>query len=266
MQNLRVRTEHKSILGLIHLLPMPGTPHYRPGNVKCSMEKALQDAHALHEGGADGGLIQTIDGAYPVGEEVDPARLAAFATIVSRVRREMPDSFEIGVQILWNATRASLGVAFACGASFVRCTAFIGSSRSLYGPVQSDPVGLLNYVRQLGAEGVSLIAEIHSMHFRSREGMSLERLAETAHRAGAHAVEIAEPHQAKCLDMVAGIRKAVPDLPVLLGGHTRHDNARDLLSVTDGAFVGTCFQPDGWGTRINVERVRSYVEIVRGGG
>ena len=266
MQNLRVRTAHKSVLGLIHLPPMPGTPHYQPGNVQLALEKALKDARALHEGGADGGLIQTIDRAYPVGEDVDPARLAAFAAIVSAVRRELPSAFEIGVQILWNASRASLGVAFACGASFVRCTAFIGSSRSLYGPVQADPVGLLNYAKQLGAEDVSLIAEIHSMHFRSLEDMPLERLAETASRTGAHAVEIAEPDQAQCLAMLAEIRDAVPDLPVLLGGHTNHFNAGALLSAADGAFVGTCFQPDGWGTNIDVNRVRSYMEIVRRGG
>jgi len=265
MQKLRARTEHKAVLGLMHLLPMPGTPHYRPGNVQLSLEKALRDAHALHAGGADGGLLQTIDRAYPVGEDVDPARLAAFAAIVSAVRREMPSAFEIGVQILWNASRASLGVAFACGASFVRCTAFIGSSRSLYGPVQADPVGLLTYAQQLGAEQISLVAEIRSMHFRSLEDVPLEQLAETAYRTGGHAVEIAEPDPARCLAMVAGIRKAVPGLPVLLGGHTHHANAGTLLAAADGAFVGTCFQPAGWGTDIDVDRVRSYVETVRRG-
>ncbi len=265
MQNLKAGAIHKSILGLIHLPPMPGTPHYKPGNVQRAMEKAVQDAHALHEGGADGGLLQTIDRVYPVGEDVDPARLAAFAAIVSTVRRELPSAFEIGVQILWNASRASLGVAFACGASFVRCTAFVGSSRSLYGPVQADPAGLLTYARQLGAEDIALIAEIHSMHFRALEDMPLERLAETAYRAGAQAVEIAEPNPAQCRAMVAEIRQAVPGLPVLLGGHTNHANAGTLLSAADGAFVGTCFQPDGWGTRIDVERVRSYMAIVRHG-
>ncbi len=263
MQNLRVRNDYKSILGLIHLLPLPGTPHYKPGNVELALEKALFDAHALHDGGADGGLIQPTDRTYPVGEDVDPARLAAFASIVSTVRKELPSAFELGVQILWNATRASLGVAFACGASFVRNAAFIGSSRSLYGPVNSDPIGYLNYVKQLGAQDVSLVAEIQSMHYKSLENMSLAKLAETAFRSGAHAVEIAEPDQVKCLEMVSEIREAVPELPIILGGHTNHANAEVLLSAADGAFVGTCFQPEGWGTNISVERVQAYMEIVR---
>ncbi len=263
MQNLRVRNGHKSILGLIHLVPLPGTPHYEPGNVERALEKALFDAHALHDGGADGGLIQPTDRTYPVGEEVDPARLAAFASIVSAVRKDLPSTFELGVQILWNATRASLGVAFACGASFVRSANFIGSSHSLYGPVHSDPVRFLNYVNQLGAHDVSLVAEIQSMHYKSLENTSLAKLAETAYRTGAHAVEIAEPDQAKCLEMVSEIREAVPDLPIMLGGHTNHANAEVLLSAADGAFVGTCFQPEGWGTNISVERVKAYMEIVR---
>lgn len=265
MKAMRSRSDHKSILGLIHLLPLPGTPHYTPGNVQLAMEKALMDAHALHNGGADGGLIQTSDQTYPVGEDVDPARLAAMASIVSAVRRELPSSFEIGVQIMWNATRASLGLAFSCGASFVRCTAFIGSTRSLYGPVQSDPIALLNYVKLLGAEDISLIAEVQSMHYQSLETKSLQLLAHTAFRSGAHAVEMAEPNQVKCLKMVAEIREAVPDLPIILGGHTNHSNAKSLLSAADGAFVGTCFQPGGWGTNIDVDSVKSYVHTVRQG-
>ena len=247
------------------MLPLPGTPHYVPGNVQLAMEKALKDAHALYEGGADGGLIQTSDRTYPVGEDVDPARMAAMGAIVSAVRKELPISFELGVQIMWNATRASLGLAFACGASFVRCAAFIGSTHSLYGPVQSDPIALLNYVKQLGAEDISLIAEVQSMHYQSLETDSLQKLANTAFRTGAHAVEIAEPDQGKCLDMVSEIRDAVPDLPIILGGHTNHANAKALLTAADGAFVGTCFQPGGWGTNIDVGSVSSYVQAVRQG-
>lgn len=264
MKKLRQLGTEKIVLGLIHLLPMPGTPHYEPGNLEKARDKALQDAWSLHEGGADGGLIQTIDRAYPVGDDVDPARLAGMATVVDAVRRKLPASFEIGVQILWNATKASLGVAFACGASFVRCTSFVGTSRSPYGSTISDPVGLLNYRKLLGADDVSFIAEIHSMHFRPLEYQSLGRLAYSAGNAGASAVEIAEPDETKCMGIVEEIRREAPGVPILLGGHTRHSNAARLMAPVDGAFVGTTFQPDGWGTSIHSDQVRSYVEIVRG--
>ncbi len=255
--------QSKQIFGLIHLLPAPGTPHYTPGAEEQALEKAVQDAWALHEGGADGGLIQTIDGVYPIGESVDPARLATVARIVHQVGQELPESFQIGVQILWNALQASLAVAYTCGGSFTRNTAFVGSTTSAYGVAEADPNAFLHYVRLLGAQRIRLIAEIHSMHYRSREDYSLAQLAEHASRCGAHAVEIAEPDPRRCRAMIDEIKTAVPSLPVLLGGYTSHANVAEMLADADGAFVGTCFQPQGWGTHISVERVTTYVEQVR---
>lgn len=263
MRELSALGKRKQVLGLIHLLPLPGTPHYTPGNEMRALEKAVRDAQALHAGGADGGLIQTIDRVYPVGEAVDPARLAAMAMITHRVSEELPASFQIGVQILWNASRASLAVAHTCGGSFLRCNAFVGSTHSAYGVAEADPMAMLHYIRLLGAERIRLIAEIHSMHFHAREALSLARLAEYAVQCGAHAVEIAEPDPGHCRRMIDEIKTAVPSLPVILGGHTHHGNVAEMLAEADGAFVGTCFQPDGWGTYISRDRVSAYVDKVR---
>ena len=54
----------------------------------------------------------------------------------------------------------------------------------------------------------------------------------------------------------------MPHVPVILGGHTTHENAARRLAEADGAFVGSCLQTDGWGSRVDVERVREYVKIV----
>jgi uncharacterized protein len=36
-----------------------------------------------------------------------------------------------------------------------------------------------------------------------------------------------------------------------------------MAAAADGVFVGGCLEPDGWGGAIDVERVRTYVDIVR---
>jgi predicted TIM-barrel enzyme len=66
--------------------------------------------------------------------------------------------------------------------------------------------------------------------------------------------------------MIALVRQAAPSLPIILAGYTNHENAARLLAAADGAFVGTCFERGGWGGRIDVERVRAYMDIVRGLG
>lgn len=263
MRELTQLGESRQIFGLIHLPASPGTPHFTEDNLNLALEKALADAWALYRGGAQGGLIQTIDGVYSVGEAVDPARLAFVAGITNHVAMELPDSFQVGVQVMWNAQKASLGVAYSCGGSYIRCSSYVGSTHSPYGVAEANPADFLQYQRLLGAQRIRIVAEIHSMHYQSREGLSLGRLAEYAWRCGAHAVEIAEPEPATVRSMIADIKNSVPDLPVMLGGHTNHGNVGEMLADADGAFVGTCFQPDGWGTNIHEDQVQAYMDEVR---
>ena len=74
----------KVVIGMVHLLPLPGTPFYQEGTLEQTIENAVADATALYEGGADGCLIQTVDRVYPARDEADYARVAAMATICPR--------------------------------------------------------------------------------------------------------------------------------------------------------------------------------------
>ena len=64
--------------------------------------------------------------------------------------------------------------------------------------------------------------------------------------------------------VVRQVRAALPQTPIFLAGFTNHDNAARMLAVADGAYVGTCLEKDGWGGAVDEERVRAYVDIVRG--
>ncbi len=253
----------KAVYGMIHLLPLPGTPFYEPGNTDKSLEKAIKDVKALASGGANGCVVQTIDQIYPVGPEVDPARLAAFANIVRAVKDSSPPDFHVGVQILWNALEASMAVAKVCGGTFVRCTALVGSTMTPAGVTQSDPVRLNDYRKKIAALDISLLAEIESMHFSWLNGKPLADIAADAIKAGANAVEIAHPEEDKCLSMIAEIKEQFPELPVIVGGHTNHENAGRIMAQADGALVGSCFEPEGWGTFVDASKVAEYVGIVR---
>ncbi|HUF36994.1 MAG TPA: BtpA/SgcQ family protein [Anaerolineales bacterium] len=253
----------KIVIGMVHLVPLPGTPHFIEGNFEKALEKGVADARALETGGADGCLVQTVDRVYPLGDEADWARVAAFAAIVHEVMKATGPGFQVGVQIMWNALHASLGVAHAMGASFMRCAALIGVSDSPYGPIQGDPLKFLNYRNQLGNTNIKLIAEVDGMHYRSANGKPAVDLARMAMGVGADGVEIAHSDEEQNNRTVAEIKQKFPKLPVFLGGHTNHENAARRMKQADGAFVGSCLEKDGWGSSIDVDKVLEYVEIVR---
>lgn len=252
----------KVILGLIHLLPLPGTPFFVAGNLEKALDKAVADATALYEGGADGCLVQTVDRIYPLGQEVDYARLAAMARIVAAVEQAVGAEFQIGVQILWNALNAALAVAKVCGGSFLRCNAFVGATMTPAGVAESNIIDFLNYRKQLSAQNIKLIAEVDSMHFQWMGGKPAPEVARLAAHAGADAVEIAYRDEDTNAQAVLAIKEANPKLPVILGGYTNHENAARRLAHADGAFVGSCFEICGWGSRVDKQRVAAYMEIV----
>jgi membrane complex biogenesis BtpA family protein len=252
----------KVVLGMIHLGTMPGTPFYEEGSYEATFEKALADACALYEGGADGCLVQTVDRVYLPTDESDPARVAGVANIVRAIDKATGPEFQIGVQIMRNALKASLAVAKVCGGSYLRCGALVGATLTPSGMVEANPHDVMQYRVTIGARHVKMIAEIDSMHFQWLGGKPTAEVARAAKYVGADAVSLGSPDEDVTLGMIRDVRRAVPGMPVILCGYTNHANAARMLAEADGAFVGTCLEREGWGGSIDVERVREYVAIV----
>ena len=252
----------KVVIGMVHLLPLPGTPFYQEGTMEQTLEKAVADATALYHGGADGCLVQTVDRVYPAADEADYARVAAMAAVTKAVADATDPEFHIGVQIMVNALKASVAVAKVCGGSFLRCTALVGATVGASGMVEANPHDFLTYRARIGAQSIKLIAEVNSRHFRWLGDQSTADIARMAARVGADAVEVAHPDEATNARLVREIKQAMPRLPVILGGHTTHDNVSRRLAEADGVFVGACLKTDRWDGRVDIERVRAYVDIV----
>ncbi|WP_328855411.1 hypothetical protein OHB01_12785 [Microbispora hainanensis] len=265
MHNLEAFGRHKAVLGMIHLKPLPGTPFHREGTFEQILDDAVASARALDEGGADGCLIQTVDRVYSTGEQSDPARIAAMSVITRAVAQVTRPEFHVGVQLMRNAVQASLAVAKVAGGSFVRAGALVGATLTTHGMVEADPLSVMEYRKKIDAWNVGIIAEVESMHYTwFGGGKTVGQVAKAARQVGADAVSLCHEDEAIVLEMIAAVRATTPDLPIILAGHTNHDNAARLLSAADGAFVGTCLERGGWGGLIDVGKVKAYVEIVRG--
>jgi uncharacterized protein len=262
MRTFNTLGKKKVVIGMVHLLPLPGTPFYQEGSMEQTLEKAVADATALHYGGADGCLIQTVDRVYPAADEADYARVAAMAMIAKTVADATGPEFQIGIQIMVNALKASVAVAKVCGGSFIRCAALVGATPSAGGMIEANPHDFLTYRNSIGARHVKLIAEVNSRHFHWLGDRSTADIARMAARAGAEAVEVAHADEETNARLVREVKQAMPQLPVMLGGHTTHENVARRLAEADGVFVGACLKVDRWDGRVDVERVRTYVDIV----
>lgn len=252
----------KAILGMVHLGAMPGTPFYEEGSYEAAFDKALGDATALFEGGATGCLVQTVDRVYTTKDESDPARIAGVANIVRAIAQATGPDFQIGVQIMRNAIKASIAVAKVCDGTYVRCGALVGATMSAHGFVESNPLDVLTYRQQINAKHVKLIAEVDSMHFKWFGGKPVGEVAQAARYVGAEAVSLGDPNDDTTIEMIRQVRKQVPGMPIILCGYTKFENAVRLLSEADGAFVGTVLEKGKWGGPIDVDRVRQYMDIV----
>jgi uncharacterized protein len=254
----------KTILGMIHLRPLPGTPFYQPDSFAETLAIAVRSARLLYECGANGCLVQTVDRTYNVEDESDHARTVAMGLIVRSIVEATGLEFQVGVQLMRNAAMASLAVAKIAGGTYVRVGVLLGMTLTRDGLIHANPHAVMEYRNKLGAQDIKIIADIDSMQYKwFGEPKSIAELARAAQLVGADAVSLAHPDEATTLDMIRSVRNALPNLPIILAGHTNHDNASRLLVEADGAFVGTCLEQGGADGTIDGDRTKAYVDIVR---
>ncbi len=247
------------IIGMIHVGPLPSTPTHTGIRVEDIIDAALRDAKALEEGGADGMLVENFyDTPYPK-ERADPATIAAMAIVVKEVVKS--SSIPVGVNILRNCGLQALAVAHVCGGKFIRVNALSETVVSDQGILEPIAYELMRYRRFLGSD-VAVFADIHVKHAAPLTPRPAPLVArEAVERGGADAVVVSgiATGSAPSPEEVKSVKDAV-NVPVIVGSGVNPSNAVALLSVADGAIVGTYFKV---GRKVSVDRVRKLVNTVR---
>ena len=123
--------------------------------------------------------------------------------------------------------------------------------------------------RELGVE-VKILADVLVKHAVPLGPADLGMTArETVFRGLADGLIVSGPvtgQPAEASD-VATVRQAVPDGFILVGSGVDEANAKQLLSMADGAIVGTSLKREGLVTnRLDLERVKGMAEIIRNMG
>jgi membrane complex biogenesis BtpA family protein len=255
----------KPIIGMVHLLPLPGAPGYDSYGMEAVIEHALRDAEALISGGVDALMVENMwDLPYYVGTEVPPEEMTAQA-VAARAVVEAVD-VPVGINVIHNGGRVTLAIAVAAGADFIRVCLLTGARVWDTGEFDRGCAAeLLRWRKNLEAEHIKLFADVDKKHSVAFPGIDL-----------ATHIEWTEFYLADALIISGRMTGAAPELekvrqarelatrPILMGSGTTADNIAQFLQYADGAIVGTALKVDGIAENlVDAERVKRYMEAVR---
>lgn len=249
----------KPIIGVIHLPPLPGY-QTSPG-IDSILAKARADLEAIESGPLAGVLVEN--------EQDRPHRIRAereTIAVMTRVTRELVSrsrSAVVGAEILLNDPEASLAVARAAGASFIRTDYFVDpmEREEHGGRMHIDPEGLLRYRKTIGADDVLIFADIQVKYARMLVERTLTESARLAREKAADAIVVTgritgdPPH----VEEIRAAKEGADGTPVLVGSGLDTTNARELLTVADGAIVGTSLKT---GDGIDPAKVKTLLEAI----
>jgi hypothetical protein len=257
------------LLGVVHLLPLPGSPRYR-GSMDEIVERAATDALALERHGLDGAVVENFGDAPFFPGRVPADTVAALTRVVAELGRDR--KLRLGVNVLRNDAGAALGVAAATGAGFVRINVHVGASLTDQGIVQGRAHETLRRRRSLwpgGAGAPLLFCDVDVKHAAPLAPREIGEWAEdTYRRGGADVLLVTGRATGKEPDWkdVERVRRAVPEAAVLVASGITEATVGRALQEAHGAIVGTALLREGRaGEAVDPERVRRLVEAAHRG-
>ena len=254
----------KPIVGMIHFPPLPGTPLYDvDGGMQKIVDSAARDIAALQDGGVDAVMFGN-EGDRPYVLKASPVTLAAFGFAVGELRRSITVPF--GVNYLWDPV-ASVALGVASGARFVR-EIFTGVYDSDMGLWVPNAAGALQLRTDTRRADMKVLYNINA-EFASPVGTrTLAQRAKSAVFASlADVVLVSGPMTGEAVEVsnLREARDAIPGTPVFANTGVNIDNVADILSIGDGAIVGTHFKVGGdtW-SPVDGDRVKRFMDRVGG--
>jgi len=252
----------RTLIGMIHVAALPGTPRWRPPWRRV-VEQAAAEARQLAAAGFDALLIENMHDVPYLNRKVGPEIVAAMTAVGTAVRTET--NLPLGVQVLAGANRAALAVALACEASFVRVENFAYAHVADEGLMPTASAGpLLRYRRQIGAEHVRILADVkkkHAAHAITSD-VPLDEAARTAEFFGADGVIVTGTATDRPTDPqdVRTARQAVK-VAVLVGSGVTPENLPDLWPHADAFIVGSYLKRDGrWFKELDAGRIERFMQ------
>ncbi|QFG26352.1 BtpA/SgcQ family protein [Actinomadura sp. WMMB 499] len=249
----------KVVIGVVHLPPLPGSPHYEgvPLDEICAF--AIEEARAYLDGGCHGLIVENHwDIPFLKPGEHGYETAAAMAVVTDRVRHATGG--RTGVSVLSNAAECSIASAWSGGGGFVRVNQWANAYVANEGIIEGQAAHAARYRSRIGAGPVKVFADVHVKH--GAHAIVADRtLAEQTEDAEFFGADVliatgSRTGDAAALDEVRGI-KAHTTLPVVIGSGITAGNIGELLPACDGVIVASSVKDNGrWWGRVDAAKVR----------
>lgn len=253
----------KTIVGMIHVEPLPGTPRYG-GSLAGVVARAREEAQLYLEAGIDMLAIENMHDVPFLNGKVGPEITAAMTIVGYEVKQAT--GLACGLQILAGANVEALAAAQAAGLDFIRAEGFVFAHVADEGLIDGCAAPLLRYRRQIGADNILVLTDIKKKH--SSHAITADvGIVETAHAAefflsdGVIVTGAATGAEAS-LEEIQAVKEAV-SIPVLVGSGVTLDNVERYLAAADALIIGSYFKESGhWSQGVDVGRVRRFMDRV----
>lgn len=239
-----VRPEHKVLIGVVHLLPLPGAPRWK-GSMEAVVERAVADAKACERGGADAVIVENFGDVPFTKKAVPPETIAAMGVAGSAVRNAI--KLPMGFNVLRNDARGALALCAACGGSFIRVNVHCGAMLTDQGIIEGMAHDTLRARRTLCPDAL-IFADVQVKHAVPVAPLPIGLSArDTLYRGLTDGLIISGTGTGEAVDLtnVEKVREACPEAIVFLGSGVNAENIGTFKRLVNGAIVGTSLKAGG---------------------
>jgi membrane complex biogenesis BtpA family protein len=253
----------KPIVAMCHLKAMPGDPGYDPGKgMEWIVEMARADLRALQDGGVDAVMFSN-EASLPYLTKIEPITTACMARVIAELRPDIRVPF--GVNVLWDPA-ASIDLAVATGGQFVR-EIFSGVYASDYGLWNTNCGEIIRHQYAVHAKHVKLFFNIvpeSAVYLAERHVVDIAKSTVFVSNPDALCVSGLTAGTETPFQTLQQVKAAVPETPVFANTGVRASNVAQMLSIADGAIVGTTFKRDGYiWNEVDANRVREFMQAAK---
>lgn len=247
------------IIGVIHLSALPGSPRAR--SLENTIEEGIRDAKKLESGGVNGIIIENF-GDVPFQKKIDKTTLSALTSVTENIKKNI--EIPMGINVLRNDWEAALSIAKVLNLDFIRVNVYSGVASTPEGLIEGKADQIQRF-KNLHDIKCFVLADIQVKHAKKIYPDNIKSDAvETSRRGLADGLIVSGSRTGKQVKKKnLEIVKDSVDVPVLIGSGLTDKNLSSLLTVGDGAIVGTDLKEDGIiENPVSKERVQNFMEKV----